>query len=100
VAIFDLESMHAKTGIAHRRLKPTLALVDPENTKCGRDQQQQLPSLIFLTGTCRPLLWLPLALMFFAILSRVSLQSLMVRCISLLKVAARLLFCGRLSSAS
>ena len=33
MAIFDLESMHAKTGIAHRRLKPTLGLVDPENTK-------------------------------------------------------------------
>ena len=33
VAIFDLESMHAKTGIAHRRLKPTLGLIDPENTR-------------------------------------------------------------------
>ncbi len=33
VAIFDLESMHAKTGIAHRRLKPTLGIVDPDNTK-------------------------------------------------------------------
>jgi hydroxyacid-oxoacid transhydrogenase len=33
VAIFDLLSMHAKTGIAHRYLKPTLGLIDPENTK-------------------------------------------------------------------
>jgi len=33
VAIFDLARMHAKTGIAHRRLKPTLGLVDPENTR-------------------------------------------------------------------
>ena len=33
VAIFDLVSMHAKTGIAHRYLKPTLGLIDPENTK-------------------------------------------------------------------
>ncbi len=32
VAIFDFESLHAKTGIAHRRLKPTLGLVDPDNT--------------------------------------------------------------------
>lgn len=32
VAIFDLEKMHAKTGIAHRRLKPTLGIIDPENT--------------------------------------------------------------------
>ena len=33
VAIFDLEEMHAKTGIAHRRLKPTLGIIDPENTR-------------------------------------------------------------------
>jgi hydroxyacid-oxoacid transhydrogenase len=32
VAIFDLVSLHAKTGIAHRRLKPTLGIIDPENT--------------------------------------------------------------------
>jgi len=32
VTIFDLESMHTKTGIAHRLLKPTLGIVDPENT--------------------------------------------------------------------
>ncbi len=33
VAIFDLVEMHAKTGIAHRRLKPTLGLIDPDNTR-------------------------------------------------------------------
>jgi hydroxyacid-oxoacid transhydrogenase len=33
VSIFDLSRMHAKTGIAHRRLKPTLGLIDPENTR-------------------------------------------------------------------
>lgn len=33
VAIFDLQRMHAKTGIASRRLKPTLGLLDPENTR-------------------------------------------------------------------
>jgi hydroxyacid-oxoacid transhydrogenase len=33
VAIFDYLKMHAKTGIAHRRLKPTLGLLDPENTR-------------------------------------------------------------------
>ena len=33
VVIFDLEEMHAKTGIAHRRLKPTLGLIDPDNTR-------------------------------------------------------------------
>jgi hydroxyacid-oxoacid transhydrogenase len=33
VAIFDLTRMHAKTGIASRRLKPALGLLDPENTR-------------------------------------------------------------------
>jgi hydroxyacid-oxoacid transhydrogenase len=33
VAIFDLSKMHAKTGIASRRLKPTLGLLDPDNTR-------------------------------------------------------------------
>lgn len=33
VAIFDLVEMHAKTGIAHRRLKPTIGMLDPENTE-------------------------------------------------------------------
>src|SRR3954468_10921453 len=33
VSIFDLTSMHAKTGIASRRLKPTLGMLDPENTR-------------------------------------------------------------------
>ncbi|MBK77571.1 MAG: alcohol dehydrogenase [Flavobacteriaceae bacterium] len=33
VAIFDLSDRHVKTGIANRFLKPSLAIVDPENTK-------------------------------------------------------------------
>ena len=33
VAIFDFLEMKAKTGIAHRYLRPTMGLVDPENTK-------------------------------------------------------------------
>lgn len=33
VVIFDLGAIRAKTGIAHRYLKPTLGLIDPENTK-------------------------------------------------------------------
>ena len=33
VAIFDLEGLHAKTGIAHRALKPTVGIVDPDNTR-------------------------------------------------------------------
>ena len=33
VAIFDLEAMHAKTGIAHRVLRPIMGIVDPNNTR-------------------------------------------------------------------
>jgi hydroxyacid-oxoacid transhydrogenase len=33
VAIFDLVERHVKTGISHRLLKPTLGIVDPENTR-------------------------------------------------------------------
>jgi hydroxyacid-oxoacid transhydrogenase len=33
VAIFDYTPLHAKTGIAHRRLKPMLGILDPENTR-------------------------------------------------------------------
>jgi hydroxyacid-oxoacid transhydrogenase len=33
VAIFDFKRLHAKTGIANRRLKPTLGYLDPENTR-------------------------------------------------------------------
>jgi hydroxyacid-oxoacid transhydrogenase len=33
VSIFDYQALHAKTGIANRWLKPTLGLLDPENTR-------------------------------------------------------------------
>ena len=33
VSIFDLSRMHTKTGIASRRLKPTLGYLDPDNTR-------------------------------------------------------------------
>jgi hydroxyacid-oxoacid transhydrogenase len=33
VSIFDLKKMRAKTGIANRRLKPTLGYLDPDNTR-------------------------------------------------------------------
>jgi len=33
VSIFDLTALHAKTGIASRRLKPTLGVLDPDNTR-------------------------------------------------------------------
>lgn len=33
VAIFDFEQLGAKTGIAHRSLRPNVGLVDPDNTR-------------------------------------------------------------------
>src|SRR5690606_9797148 len=33
VAIFDYLEMHAKTGIAHRALRPVMGVVDPDNTR-------------------------------------------------------------------
>jgi len=33
VAIFDLEAMRAKTGIAHRALRPIMGIIDPNNTR-------------------------------------------------------------------
>jgi hydroxyacid-oxoacid transhydrogenase len=33
VAIFDFLEMHAKTGIAHRALRPAIGIVDPHNTR-------------------------------------------------------------------
>ncbi len=33
VAIFDLLEMYVKTGIAHRALRPTLGIIDPDNTR-------------------------------------------------------------------
>ncbi len=33
VAIFDFKEMHAKTGIAHRALRPVMGILDPHNTR-------------------------------------------------------------------
>jgi hydroxyacid-oxoacid transhydrogenase len=32
-AVFDLSSAHVKTAIAHRSLRPTMGIIDPENTR-------------------------------------------------------------------
>jgi hydroxyacid-oxoacid transhydrogenase len=49
VAIFDLVSMRAKTGIADRRLKPTLGLLDPDNTRTLPPQVAAATGLDVLT---------------------------------------------------
>ena len=52
VAIFDFHQMRAKTGIAHRRLKPTLGIVDPENT---RTQPREVAAAAGLDVLCHAL---------------------------------------------
>ena len=49
VAIFDLVEMHAKTGIASLRLKPTLGLLDPYNTRTLPSQVAASTGLDVLT---------------------------------------------------
>ena len=49
VAIFDLLEMKAKTGISHRRLKPTLGLLDPDHTKTLSAQAVAATGLDVLT---------------------------------------------------
>ena len=47
VAIFDYTPLHAKTGIAHRRMKPLLGILDPDNTRTMPPQ---------VAATCRGML--------------------------------------------
>ncbi len=49
VVIFDLVEMHAKTGIANLRLKPTLGILDPENTRALPPQVAASTGLDVLT---------------------------------------------------
>ena len=59
VAIFDLLKMHAKTGIAHRRLKPMLGLVDPENTRTLPPQAAAATGLDVLSHAVESLTAIP-----------------------------------------
>ncbi len=49
VSIFDLVAMHTKTGIAGLRLKPTLGLLDPDNTRTLPPQVAACTGLDVLT---------------------------------------------------
>ena len=63
-AIFDYVEMHAKTGIAHRALRPVMGIIDPDNTRTlpkmvaactGLDVlSHALESLTALPYTARP----------------------------------------------
>lgn len=61
VSIFDLTSMHAKTGIASRRLKPTLGLLDPENTRTMPPQVAASSGLDILSHAIESFTALPYA---------------------------------------
>ncbi len=62
VSVFDLSEMHAKTGIANRRLKPTLGLLDPENTKTMPRQVAASSGLDILSHAIESFTALPYAL--------------------------------------
>lgn len=61
VSIFDLTSMHAKTGIASRRLKPTLGLLDPDNTRTMPPQVAASSGLDILSHAIESFTALPYA---------------------------------------
>ena len=61
VSIFDLSKMHAKTGIASRRLKPTLGLLDPENTRTMPSQVAASSGLDILSHAVESFTALPIS---------------------------------------
>jgi hydroxyacid-oxoacid transhydrogenase len=59
VAIFDLLEMEAKTGIAHRSLRPVLGIVDPDNTRTMPKMLAACTGLDVLTHALESLTTLP-----------------------------------------
>src|SRR6188768_1919079 len=59
VAIFDYTPIHAKTGIAHRALRPVLGLIDPDNTRTQPRQVAACTGLDVLSHAVESLTALP-----------------------------------------
>jgi hydroxyacid-oxoacid transhydrogenase len=59
VAIFDYTPLHAKTGIAHRALRPVLGVVDPGNTRDVPSQVAACAGLDVLSHAVESLTALP-----------------------------------------
>jgi hydroxyacid-oxoacid transhydrogenase len=59
VAIFDYTPLHAKTGIAHRALRPVLGVVDPNNTRSVPPQVAACTGLDVLSHAVESLTALP-----------------------------------------
>lgn len=59
VAIFDFLEMHAKTGIAHRALRPVMGLIDPLNTVSMSPMQSACTGLDVLCHALESMTALP-----------------------------------------